>query len=192
MGYLCPIRAGNCPCRFLTLKLMRYADVILPLATPPMTFAVDEAMRPGLRTGMRVMVQLGARKFYAGIVSRLHDEPPAYKTIKPIVRIVDEREAATPEQLRLWEWISSYYMCPPGMVMRAALPAKLKLDGYSEDETLRSGYRVPLVPHIGLHPTVGSEEQLHAALDSLSRAAYPASCGSGIPGPRGIFARGRG
>ena len=120
---------------------MRYADVILPLATPPMTFAVDEAMRPGLRTGMRVMVQLGARKFYAGIVSRLHDEPPAYKTIKPIVRIVDEREAATPEQLRLWEWISSYYMCPPGMVMRAALPAKLKLDGYSEDETLRSGYR---------------------------------------------------
>ncbi|MFQ9504691.1 MAG: hypothetical protein ACLR1G_12885 [Alistipes indistinctus] len=47
---------------------------------------------------------------------------------------------------------------------------KLKLDGYSEDETLRSGYRVPLVPHIGLHPTVGSEEQLHAALDSLSRA----------------------
>ena len=135
-----------------------------------MTFAVDEAMRPGLRTGMRVMVQLGARKFYAGIVSRLHDEPPAYKTIKPIVRIVDEREAATPEQLRLGEWISSYYMCPPGMVMRAALPAKLKLDGYSEDETLRSGYRVPLVPHIGLHPTVGSEEQLHAALDSLSRA----------------------
>ena len=116
---------------------MRYADVILPLATPPMTFAVDETMRPGLRTGMRVMVQLGARKFYAGIVSRLHDEPPAYKTIKPIVRIVDEREAATPEQLRLWEWISSYYMCPPGMVMRAALPAKLKLGGYSEDETLR-------------------------------------------------------
>ena len=94
----------------MTLKLMRYADVILPLAPPPMTFAVDEAMRPGLRTGMRVMVQLGARKFYAGIVSRLHDEPPAYKTIKPIVRIVDEREAATPEQLRLWEWISSYYM----------------------------------------------------------------------------------
>ena len=149
---------------------MRYADVILPLATPPMTFAVNEAMRPSLRTGMRVMVQLGARKFYAGIVSRLHDEPPAYKTIKPIVRIVDEREAATPEQLRLWEWISSYYMCPPGMVMRAALPAKLKLDGYSEDETLRSGYRAPLVPHIGLHPAVGSEEQLHAALDSLSRA----------------------
>ena len=149
---------------------MRYADVILPLATPPMTFAVDEAMRPGLRTGMRVMVQLGARKFYAGIVSRLHDEPPAYKTIKPIVRIVDEREAATPEQLRLWEWISSYYMCPPGMVMRAALPAKLKLDGYSEDETLRSGYRAPLVPYIGLHPAVGSEEQLHVALDSLSRA----------------------
>lgn len=79
MGYLCPIRAGNCPVPFLTLKLMRYADVILPLATPPMTFAVNEAMRPSLRTGMRVMVQLGARKFYAGIVSRLHDEPPAYQ-----------------------------------------------------------------------------------------------------------------
>ena len=43
---------------------MQYADVILPLATPPMTFAVEEQMCLRLRVGMRVMVQLGARKYY--------------------------------------------------------------------------------------------------------------------------------
>ena len=54
--------------------MIRYADVILPLATPPMTFAVEESLCPQLRVGMRVMVPFGARKFYAGIVYRLHDQ----------------------------------------------------------------------------------------------------------------------
>lgn len=117
---------------------MQYADVILPLATPPMTFAVEEQMCLRLRVGMRVMVQLGARKFYSGIVWRLHDNRPPYERIKSIVSIIDEQMAVLPEQLRLWEWIANYYMCPLGMVMQAALPAKLA-DGYSEQETLHGG-----------------------------------------------------
>ena len=31
----------------------------------------------------------------------------------------------TPEQLHLWQWMSSYYMCTPGEVMAAALPGGL-------------------------------------------------------------------
>src|SRR6185295_17400076 len=31
------------------------------------------------------------------------------------------------EQLKLWEWIASYYMCSEGEVMAAALPAHFKL-----------------------------------------------------------------
>ena len=149
---------------------MQYADVILPLATPPMTFAVEEQMCLRLRVGMRVMVQLGARKFYSGIVWRLHDNRPPYERIKSIVSIIDEQVAVLPEQLRLWEWIANYYMCPLGMVMRAALPAKLKLDGYSEQETLHGGYHPPKIPHVGLVDEIDSEEKLHAVLDRLGRA----------------------
>ena len=149
---------------------MQYADVILPLATPPMTFAVEEQMCLRLRVGMRVMVQLGARKFYSGIVWRLHDNRPPYERIKSIVSIIDEQVAVLPEQLRLWEWIANYYMCPLGMVMRAALPAKLKLDGYSEQETLHGGYHPPKIPHVGLVDEIDSEAQLHAVLDRLGRA----------------------
>ena len=56
------------------------------------------------------------------------------------------------------------------MVMRAALPAKLKLDGYSEQETLHGGYHPPKIPHVGLVDEIDSEEKLHAVLDRLGRA----------------------
>ena len=39
----------------------RYADVILPLAAPAMTFAVPDAMLRQIVPGCRVIVQLGAR-----------------------------------------------------------------------------------------------------------------------------------
>ncbi len=145
MGYLCS-----------TPDLMRYADVILPLATPPMTFAADEELWPKLRAGMRVVVQLGTRKFYTGVVRSLHDQPPACRRVKPVVRVIDECEVVTPQQLQLWEWMTSYYICPLGMVMRAALPSGLRPSGYSEALGDGRGKRpTALVPHIGLHPDTG-------------------------------------
>ena len=48
-----------------------YADIVLPLAQPVYTFAV-----PGgtdVAAGQAVAVQFGARKFYTGIVWRVHD-----------------------------------------------------------------------------------------------------------------------
>lgn len=147
-----------------------YAEVILPLATPPLTFAVDEAMLPRLRAGSRVIVPLGQRKFYAGVVLELHRRQPAFKRIKTIESIVDAGPVATPGQLRLWAWIASYYLCPIGMVMRAALPAGLKLDGYSSAEARSGGYSPPMAAHVSLHPSIRTEADLHAACDSLGRA----------------------
>ena len=61
-----------------------YADIVLPLAQPVYTFAV-----PGgtdVAAGQAVAVQFGARKFYTGIVWRVHDRRPDFKTVKPIQR----------------------------------------------------------------------------------------------------------
>ena len=52
------------------------------------------------------------------------DESFASK-IKPISSVSETAPAVSPEQLALWQWMSTYYMCPLGDVMAAALPAGL-------------------------------------------------------------------
>lgn len=107
-----------------------YADVILPLNLPQtLTYGVPVELADGLQPGMRVEVQLGANKQYAGIVAALHHDAPEHFEVKPIRAVLDEVPVVTEKQLQLWQWISWYYMASPGEVMQAALPAHLKLMG---------------------------------------------------------------
>lgn len=68
------------------------------------------------------------KKEVRGIVLREHTEPidEAFASkIKPILSVSNTAPAVSPGQLALWQWMSSYYMCPLGDVMAAALPAGL-------------------------------------------------------------------
>ncbi|MBO4518957.1 MAG: primosomal protein N', partial [Paludibacteraceae bacterium] len=68
------------------------------------------------------------KKEVRGVVLREHVEPiePALQTkIRPIAALLDTAPVVSPEQLRLWLWMSSYYMCTLGEVMAAALPGGL-------------------------------------------------------------------
>lgn len=117
--------------------MSRFADVILPLALERgLTYALPPQMRGRVEVGSRVLVQVGQRKQYSGIVARLHDEAPAPGIrVKGLTEIVDAQPLLLPSQLRLWEWMAYYYMCTPGEVMKAALPSGLKLE--SEMQLLR-------------------------------------------------------
>lgn len=77
--------------------------------------------------GCRVEVNLGKSKKYAGVVKRLHDEKPEFFETKDVLNVLDAEPVVFEEQLKLWEWIASYYMCSEGEVMAAALPAHFKL-----------------------------------------------------------------
>lgn len=57
----------------------------------------------------------------------MHDREPNYPT-KEIISFLDPKPIVTHHQLLLWEWISRYYMCPIGDIMKVALPANLKLE----------------------------------------------------------------
>lgn len=104
-----------------------YADVLLPLAVQnTYTYSVPEAMVEGLEMGLRVEVQFGRSKHYTGIVRRLHGDYPGHRT-KPILSVVDARPLVTPSQIKLWEWMASYYVCTLGEVVNAGLPSHLKL-----------------------------------------------------------------
>jgi len=105
-----------------------YAEIIIPLALPKnYTWSIPDHMKEQLHTGCRVEVNLGKNKKYAGIVKRIHNEKPDFFEAKDILNVLDVEPVVFEEQLKMWEWIASYYMCSEGEVMAAALPAHFKL-----------------------------------------------------------------
>ena len=104
-----------------------FAEVILPLAVPkPYTYSVPEELLAQVQVGMRVEVQFGGKKLYAGLVLNTHNKKPDH-TAKPILSIIDEEPIVDEQTLQFWQWLASYYACSIGEVMDAALPANLKL-----------------------------------------------------------------
>ncbi len=109
-------------------RVTLFADIILPLAIPnTYTYRVPYELNEHLKTGQRAIVQLGKTKLYTGIVHRIHENPPKKYEAKYLEALLDEHPIVTETQLKLWEWIASYYCCCLGEVMIAALPASLKL-----------------------------------------------------------------
>jgi primosomal protein N' (replication factor Y) len=105
-----------------------YAEIIIPLALPKnYTWSVPDHLKEQLHVGCRVEVNLGKNKKNAGIVKRIHNEKPDFFEAKDILNVLDVEPVVFEEQLKLWEWIASYYMCSEGEVMAAALPAHFKL-----------------------------------------------------------------
>ena len=109
------------------MPLPPYADVLVPLPLPNLLTYATEGVEDALEVGMRVVVQLGARKRYTGVVCRLHQDAPKGYAARAMDAVVDDRPVVTPGQLRMWEWMAGYYMCTRGEVMAAALPSGLKL-----------------------------------------------------------------
>ena len=104
-----------------------FAEVILPLALPvTYTYAVPSIFENKLKQGCRVEVVLGKNKRYAGIIKLITTTVPPHNT-KEILNVLDDEPVLYPEQLQLWNWVSTYYMCSEGEVMAAALPAHFKL-----------------------------------------------------------------
>ena len=147
----------------------RYADVVLPLAQPAYTFAVPEGME--LAAGCAVEVQFGPRKFHTGIVWRVHERRPDFKRIKPVQRPLYDRPLLTAAQMKLWEWVASYYMCSLGEVMRAALPSLMKPSADSRERFADEEFRPRTECYLSLAPELRDEERRHGVFEKLERRA---------------------
>lgn len=140
---------------------MHYVDVILPLPLEgTFTYSVPEPIVAQVRMGVRVLVPLGRSKTYTAMAVRLHSEKPEFET-RPIIQVIDAEPVLIEQQLRLWQWISTYYMSPIGDVFKAALPAGLKAE---------ENYRPKTVRCVTLPANLRSEQSLHMALTILKRA----------------------
>lgn len=109
--------------------MAHFVDVILPLPLEKhFTYQLLEEDLNRLQVGMRVAVPFGKTKVYTGIAAKIHNIAPKVYTAKPIEQVLDEEPIVTQEQLKLWKWIASYYMCAEGEVLKAALPSAFLLE----------------------------------------------------------------
>ena len=137
-----------------------FADIILPLAVRGrFTYMVPESIIDKVSPGMRVVVPFGSNRLYTGIVCALHDQPPAVRNIRVISDLIDSVPSVNEMQLKLWRWISEYYMCSEGEVMKAALPSEISLNNYKQK----------LENYIKLVRSF-SDDELNKILDNLKKA----------------------
>lgn len=139
-----------------------FVDIILPVPLDgTFTYSVPQPLERQVKVGVRVLVPFGRSKTYTGIVASTHGTAPSVPQIKSVIQVLDASPVLTDTQMRLWQWISDYYMSPIGEVMKAALPSGLK----TED-----GYRPKTETFIRLTPNFRNEQALHIALGMLQRA----------------------
>lgn len=123
----------------------QYADILLPLMLRGcLTYHIPEPLREQIKVGQRVVVPLGKKKIYTGIVVGLSEKPNTTAEtaeLRDIIGIEDERPLVTTAQIAFWQWIAEYYMCTTGEVLKAALPSGLKLE--SETMVARNPSYIP-------------------------------------------------
>ena len=109
----------------------QFADIILPFAVKGrFTYKVPDALMGKLARGMRVIVPFRGNSFCEGIIYELHDNEPQIRNLKSVKEAIDETPMANEIQLKLWDWMSEYYMCCEGEIMKAALPSATSLENY--------------------------------------------------------------
>jgi primosomal protein N' (replication factor Y) len=98
----------------------QFASVAVPIpANRTYSYEVPAEFRDLLDVGTSVLVNFRGRRL-TGWVTELGGEE--VENAKAIIEVVDPIPMFTPAMLKLFRWISSYYLTPIGLVIRAAIP----------------------------------------------------------------------
>ena len=110
-----------------------FIDVIVPLPLNNLfTYKVNKKEFEYIKIGFRVIVPFGKSKFITSLVAKKHNQSPDFYSPKEIEYILDKESTINDNQLKFFKWISEYYMCPIGQVIKVALPKLLLLKSESE------------------------------------------------------------
>lgn len=109
-----------------------FIDVIIPLAVEGVyTYAVPAGESETPAVGRLVMVPFAGNKRYTGVVAALREQAPAGVEPKVADRFLPPSLSLSEAHLSFLRWIADYYMATPGEVIRAALPAALRLESHT-------------------------------------------------------------
>ena len=110
-----------------------FIEIIIPYPLKnSFTYRVNEKEFNFLENGFRVIVPFGKSKLITGIVLKKHNIQPKNYEPKEIEFIIDDKPIINENQFNFFKWISEYYMCPIGQVIKIALPSLLLLKSESE------------------------------------------------------------
>ena len=110
-----------------------YIDVIVPLPIDIIfTYRINKSEYGFLKKGSRVIVPFGNSKLITGIVCKIHNETPTLYNPKEIEYVIDEVPIVNERQLEFFKWMSNYYMCSIGQVIKNAIPSLLLLKSESQ------------------------------------------------------------
>lgn len=98
--------------------MVSYCDVALPVPLDMVfTYRIDAAS-PAV--GARVLVPFRQERM-SGVVTALHDREPSMAA-KAVLQVLDAEPVLDQVLMQLGQWISQYYLAPPGEVFRTMLP----------------------------------------------------------------------
>lgn len=142
-----------------------YSEILLPLSLPhAFSYIVPEKSLSKIVVGKRVLVPFGKNKYYAGLVTSIHQNTPKYPNVKEIEEVLDTEPIITEHQLKFWKWLADYYMCNLGDVMDAALPNYFKLSS-------ERFYQIN--PHVEKQSELEEEaEMLYDAIVSVGQLSF--------------------
>lgn len=107
----------------------KFTQILLPLPlNATFTYRIPNDLYDRVKIGHRVIVPFGKKRFYTGIVESLVSKAPEGFDVKDIALSLDDAPILRHPQLKFWNWIADYYLCAPGDVYKAALPAGLKIE----------------------------------------------------------------
>ena len=106
------------------VEFERFVRVALPVPLfQTFTYGVPESFR-SVAPGCRVWVRFGKRVLLGCVVAieEAPSEVPSGSKLQPLLKLVDDEPVLIPPLLSLANWISDYYVSPPGEVYRGLLP----------------------------------------------------------------------
>ena len=98
--------------------------VVLPVYET-FSYSVPTHLSDQARPGMRVLVPFGRRTVTGYLIGPDRQTEP--REIKQILDVLDDPPLFPETMIPFFQWIASYYMHPPGLVVNTALPAGLNM-----------------------------------------------------------------
>jgi primosomal protein N' (replication factor Y) len=139
---------------------LQYAEVAVPLHVfQTFTYRLSPEQAAQAQLGARLVIPFG-RSLVTGYIVGLSDRLPEGSALDEIdIRdaqtLIDPEPVCGPEILQLARWVSDYYACPLGEVIKAALPP-----GMSPRKGATSFVKPKLRRFVRLRPTDSNEQKL--------------------------------
>ena len=91
------------------------------------TYTIPIKWKNSIQIGQRVLIPFGKRKLTGHIISLKGEEKTHTTKLKELLDLLDPEPIFTSSMLSFLEWVSSYYHCPLGEVLRTATPSGINL-----------------------------------------------------------------